>query len=107
MIADRQRVDRASPDPAAAHTVRRGTSLRGSLAEGADGESLRQLAALSRGPMPQGPVLLAEVDGEPVAAIGIFDGRPVADPARSTFAQRRRLQLERLFLRMVMAIGGF
>jgi hypothetical protein len=67
---------------------------------------IRRLAALSRGPVPQGPVLLAEVDGDPVAAIGIFDGRPVADPARSTFAQRRRLQLERLFLRMVIAIGG-
>jgi hypothetical protein len=63
-------------------------------------------AALSRSPLPQGPVLLAEVDGDPVAAIGIFDGRPVADPARSTFAQRRRLELERLFLRVVIAIGG-
>lgn len=106
MIADRQKVNRASSDPPAAHTLRRSTSLRGSLAEGTDGESLRRLATLSRGPVPQGPVLLAEVDGDLVAAIGIFDGRPVADPARSTFAQRRRLQLERLFLRVVIAIGG-
>jgi hypothetical protein len=104
VIADRQKVDGASPDPA--HTLRRTTSLRGSLAEGTDGEALRHLAALSRGPVPQGPVLLVEVDGDPVAAIGIFDGRPVADPARSTFVERRRLQLERLFLRAVIAIGG-
>jgi hypothetical protein len=106
VIADRQKVDRASPEPAAAHTLGRGTSLRGTLAQGTDGELLRHLAALSGGPVPQGPVLLAEVDGDPVAAIGIFDGRAVADPARSTFAQRRRLQLERLFLRAVIAIGG-
>lgn len=106
MIADRPRVDQASHEPAAARTPRRNTSLRGSLAEGADGELLRHLAALSRSPVPQGPVLLAEVGGDPVAAIGIFDGRPVADPARSTFAQRRRLQLERLFLRVVIALGG-
>jgi hypothetical protein len=106
VIAARHTVDRASLDPAAAYTRRRGTSLRVSLAEGADGELLRHLAALSRGRVPQSPVLLAEVDGDAVAAIGIFDGRPVADPTRSTFAQRRRLQLERLFLRVVMALGG-
>jgi hypothetical protein len=106
VIADGQRADRACPEPAAAHTLPKTTSLRGSMAEGTDRESLRRLAALSRSPLPQGPVLLAEVDGDPVAAIGIFDGRPVADPARSTFAQRRRLELERLFLRVVIAIGG-
>jgi hypothetical protein len=106
MIADQQDADRACREPAAAHTLPKTTSLRGSMAKGTDRESLRRLAALSRRPLPQAPVLLAEVDGDPVAAIGIFDGRRVADPARSTFAQRRRLELERLFLRVVIAIGG-
>lgn len=106
MILNRHKVDRATPGPAAAHILRRSTRLRVSLAEGTDGELLHQLAATSRGHVPQGPVLLAEVDGDPVAAIGIFDGRPVADPARSTSAQRRRLELERLFLRVVIALRG-
>jgi hypothetical protein len=82
------------------------TTLRGSLAEGTDGESIRHLASLSNSLPPQGAVLLAEVDGDPVAAIGIFDGQAVADPERSTFALRMRLQLERLFLRAVAAVGG-
>jgi hypothetical protein len=82
------------------------THLRGSMGDGADGQSVRRLAVLSRKPPPRGAVLLAEVDGRPVAAIGIFDGRTVADPARSTFALRGRLRLERLFLRAVIAAGG-
>jgi hypothetical protein len=106
VIADRERADRACPEPAAAHTLPKTTSLRGSMAEGTDRESLRRLAALSRSPLPQGPVLLAEVDGNPVAAIGIFDGQAVADPTRSTFAMRSRLHLERLFLRVAIAVGG-
>jgi hypothetical protein len=82
------------------------TTLRGSMGEGADAEVLRRLAALSQSPPPQGAVLLAEVDGQPIAAIGIFDGRAVADPARSTIALRARLQLERLFLRLMVTVGA-
>jgi hypothetical protein len=49
---------------------------------------------------------MAEADGQPIAAIGIFDGRAVADPTRSTFALRTRLHLERLFLRLMAAVGA-
>jgi hypothetical protein len=82
------------------------TTLRGSMGEGSDADALRRLAALSQSRPPQGAVLMAEADGQPIAAIGIFDGRAVADPTRSTFALRTRLHLERLFLRLMAAVGA-
>jgi hypothetical protein len=82
------------------------TTFRGSLGEGADGQEIGRLAALSARRPPQGVVLLAEVEGEPVAAIGLFDGRAVSDPARSSFATRMRLHLLRLELRLIVAVHG-
>jgi hypothetical protein len=107
VIADRHhnaapRVAWATPRPPTPKT----TTLRGSMGEGSDADALRHLAALSQGPAPQGAVLLAEADGQPIAAIGIFDGRAVADPACSTIALRARLQLERLFLRLMVTVGA-
>jgi hypothetical protein len=43
-----------------------------------------RLAALDSAPMPLGPVLLAEIDGEPRAAIALRDNRVVADPFHRT-----------------------
>jgi hypothetical protein len=82
------------------------TTFRGSLGEGADGARIGHLAALSASPPPQGVVLLAEVEGEPVAAIGLFDGHAVSDPARAGFATRIRLHLLRLQLRLTVAVHG-
>lgn len=82
-----------------------GTTFRGALADGADGAHLDQLAALSGSPPPDGPVLLAEVRGTPVAAIGIFDRRAVADPGRSTLGVRMQLHLLRLHVRAVASLG--
>jgi hypothetical protein len=81
-------------------------TFRGSLGEGADGERINRLAAFTGSPVPEGVVLLAEVEGEPVAAIGIFDGHAVADPVRATFALRLRLYLLRLQLRLIVAVRG-
>jgi hypothetical protein len=81
-------------------------TFRGSLGEGADGPRIDRLAALSATRPPEGMVLLAEVEGEPVAAIGLFDGHAVSDPARAGFAVRMRLYLLRLQLRVVVAIHG-
>jgi hypothetical protein len=44
--------------------------------------SLAHLAALDSAPAPAGAVLLAEVEGEPWAALSLDDGRFVADPFR-------------------------
>jgi len=49
-----------------------------------DGRTLLRLAALDSAPVPAGPVLLAEVDGEPQAALSLHDGRAVADPFEPT-----------------------
>jgi hypothetical protein len=80
--------------------------FRGSLGEGADAERIDRLAALSASRAPEGIVLLAEVDGEPVAAVGLFDRHTVADPARSNLALRIRLHLLRLQLRLIVAVHG-
>jgi hypothetical protein len=82
------------------------TSIRGGVTEGPDGEAVDLLAALSGGTPPSGAVLLAEREGESVAAIGIFDGNVVADRTRSSVGLRTRLRLERLFVRTVFAVRG-
>ena len=60
--------------------MRRGTGLTIRWAGAADGAALARLAALDSAPPLGGPALVAEVDGEPVAAIAVDDGRTVADP---------------------------
>ena len=49
-----------------------------------DGPTLTRLAALDSAPVPFGPVLLAEVDGQPRAAMAVRDGRVIADPFSRT-----------------------
>lgn len=46
----------------------------------ADGFAIRTLAQLADRPVPAGEVLLAESDGELVAAVGTDGGSPIADP---------------------------
>ena len=81
-------------------------TFRGSLGEGSDGERINRLAALSDGRPPEGVVLLAEVEGEPVAAIGLFDRQTVSDPDRSDLSVWTRLHLLRFGLRLVVAMRG-
>ena len=81
-------------------------TFRGSLGEGVDGQRIDRLAALSASPAPQGVVLLAEVEGEPVAAIGLFVGHAVSDPVRAGLATRMRLHLLRVQLRLTVAVHG-
>ena len=72
-----------------------------------DGTALARLAALDSAPVPFGPVLLAEVDGRPLAALSVDDQRVIGDPftrtaelvellrvhARATAAREQALQL--------------
>lgn len=87
-------------------TTRASATFRGSLAEGTDGESVRRLASLTGSSPPQGAVLLAELDGDAVAAIGIADGQTVAEPVRSTDALLMQLHLERFYIRLVAGVWG-
>lgn len=81
-------------------------TIRGAVVDGADGERISRLAALTGSRAPEGAVLLAEKDGDPIAAIGLFDRHAVSDPARSTLALRIRLRLLRLPLRLIIAMYG-
>ena len=58
-----------------------------------DGVILARLATLDSAPMPVGPTLLAEIDGEAVAAFPLAGGAPVADPFRRTAAAIELLEL--------------
>ena len=62
------RPSRSVPDPSAR------ASIRAVDVEGRDAQAVLRLAALAGRRPPSGAVLLAEVAGDPVAAIGIFDG---------------------------------
>jgi hypothetical protein len=63
------------------------------LSTNADATRIAELAELDARPAPVGPALLAEVDGELQAAVGIDDGRAVADPFRFTDDVVRLLRL--------------
>jgi hypothetical protein len=49
-----------------------------------DGPVLSRLAALDSKPVPFGPTLIAELDGEARAALNLRDGAVVADPFART-----------------------
>lgn len=95
---DRQ--SRSAQDPSGRVSIRAGT------VEGRDGEAVHRLAAMSGRRPPTGVVLLAEQDGDPVAAIGIFDGSVIADRARSGVRLRLRLHVDRLFALAVITVIG-
>ena len=81
-------------------------SIRAVSVEGPDGEAVHRLATLSGGKSPTGAVLLAEVAGDPIAAIGIFDGNVITDRGRSDLSLRLRLHVDRLFALAVIAVIG-
>jgi hypothetical protein len=82
-------------------------TFRGSVGDGADAERIDRLAELSASRPPEGVVLFAEREGEPVAAVGLFDRHTVTDPARSTLDLRMRLHLLRLGLLLIVSLRGF
>jgi hypothetical protein len=61
---------------------------------GSDDEAaLRRLADLDSTRLPDGPVLIAEIDGRAVAAISILSSESFADPFLRTLELRRLLEL--------------
>lgn len=68
------------------------------LAQSDEQSTVRRLAALDDAPELEGEVLLALVNGEPVAALSLRDGRVVADPFRFTEEAVGLLRLRRRHL---------
>jgi hypothetical protein len=54
------------------------------LADHTDARALLTLAALDSAQVPAGDLVVAESDGELVAALPVDGGRPIADPFRGT-----------------------
>ena len=75
------------------------TSLHIRSARSDDVRALRQLAALDSARVPRGEVLVAEQDGELVAARSLTDGRAIADPFRLTAEAAAMLELRAAQLR--------
>lgn len=69
----------------------------------ADAPAVSRLAALDSAAPPAGEVLLAEVDGEAVAALSLADGRVVASPMVPTAEARALLALRAAHLGGVRA----
>ena len=64
-----------------------------------DASELRRLAQLDSGRVPAGEALVAEVDGQLLAALPLGGGRALADPFRSTAGLVRLLELRESQLR--------
>ena len=70
-----------------------GSKITVRMAGETDAPTLARLAALDGASTPLGPTLVAELDGEAVAALPITGGVPVADPFRRTSAAVELLEL--------------
>lgn len=81
----------------------RGVTIREATA--ADAQSLVRLAALDSRRVPAGRVVVAELDGELLAAVPVNGGEPVADPFRRTAELVRLLELRAAQLREAAAEG--
>ena len=75
-------------------------------ADAHDRPSLSRLAGLEDRPALTGPVLLAEEDGRPVAAVDLVSGHVLADPRRSSVGLIALLHLRRLEARVIGALVG-
>jgi hypothetical protein len=70
------------------------------LADYGDSAALVRLAGLDSAAFPEGPTLVAEIDGEIQAALPVAKGaEPIADPFRSTAGPVAMLRLRAQHLR--------
>ncbi len=76
-------------------------SLHIRSARSSDDSTLWRLAALDSAPVPSGEVLVAEEDGELVAAMPVAGGAAIADPFSSTAEAVELLELRATQLRTV------
>jgi hypothetical protein len=94
-------MSRATVSPAAEPQSLRDVSIR--YAGSCDAQALAALATLDSKDGLGGDVLLAEVDGVPVAALAVDDGAHVADPFRPTLDLVQMLELRAAQIRAAAA----
>jgi hypothetical protein len=80
--------------------------IRLSTGDDDDRRSIDRLACEAGTASPEGAVMLAEIDGEPVAAVSFADGRAVSHPFRSHPAILQYLRLRRLEAYLIGSIWG-
>ena len=80
-------------------TILQETRVTVRMADDGDAGAIARLAALDSAGFPPGPTLVAEVDGEPAAALPVAGGPAVADPFRRTAAAIEMLELRAAQLR--------
>ena len=71
-----------------------------------DAPALARVAALDSAAVPEGPALLAEIDGMAAAALPLAGGAAVADPFRRTAAAIELLELRAAQIRPREAVTG-
>jgi len=71
-----------------------------------DGDRIRLLARLDDRRAPAGPCLVAEIEGEMVAALSLVTGAAVSDPFRPTADALALLQLRAAQLGVVPELAG-
>jgi hypothetical protein len=76
------------------------------LSDESDTASIQQLAELGAAEAPQSPALVAELEGEAVAAIGLADGRAVADRRRADNSLLTLLRIRRWETRAIISVFG-
>ena len=81
-------------------------SIRLSTPEDDEAGSVDLLAARSGASAPSGPVMIAEIGGEPVAALALTDGAALQDPRRSDASILALLRLRRWEFKLITAVFG-
>jgi hypothetical protein len=101
-IADLRRAAdsrRLGMERSAAEHVARNQTIALRIAQPDEVVVVTRLAALDDAPALQGQVLLAVADGEPIAALSLYDGRVVANPFICTADAVALLRLREQHLR--------
>jgi hypothetical protein len=97
-------------DPNAPGGPRRSEYLRSSFAAAgarpADNASEIDVSIRLATPEKHEPVVVAEVDGQPVAALGLRGGEVVSDPSRASSGLMALLHLRRLEALLIISIFG-
>ena len=78
-------IERTAVIPANTYVIRK--------AAADDEQVLRELAELDSQQPLHGPAIIGEIDGRPVAAISLIDGRVISDPFRLTVQLRQLLRI--------------